>query len=88
MYKILYTLNFERSFAKLDKYIQYRVKEKIEQLSENPQLIKKLKYSPKEFGSLCKYRVGDWRILFWVDHNKEEITLYLVDRRDSAYKNL
>ena len=88
MYKILYTLSFEKSFSKLDKFIQHRVKEKIEQLSKNPQLIKKLKYSPKNFGGLCKYRIGDWRILFWVDHAKMEITLYLVDRRDSAYKNL
>lgn len=88
MYEIFFTPTFDRSFNKLDKEIQNRIKEKLKFLTDNPQLIKKLYYSPKELPNLCKYRVGDWRILFWTDHAKKEITLYLVDRRDSAYKNL
>lgn len=88
MYEIFSTPTFNRSFKKLDKEIQKRIKEKIKFLAENPQLIKKFYYSPRELSALCKYRVGDWRILFWVNHIKKELILYLVDRRDSIYKNL
>lgn len=88
MYEILSTPTFDRPFIKLSKDIQSRIKEKLKFLAENPVLIKRLSYSPKDLSGLCKYRVGDWRILFWVDHAKKEMTLYLVDRRDSVYKNL
>ena len=88
MYEILYTPTFEESFNKIDKNTRNRIKEKLKYLSQNPNIIKRLKYSPRDFVGLCKYRVGDWRILFWTDHNKKEITLYLVDHRGSIYKNL
>lgn len=88
MYEIFSTPTFDRLFIKLSKDTQLRIKEKLKFLAENPGLIKRLSYSPKELLGLCKYRVGDWRILFWVDHAKQTITLYLVDRRDSVYKNL
>jgi len=47
-----------------------------------------MKYMPKELEGLQKYRVGDWRFLFWVDHPKKEITLYGVEHRSRAYKRL
>lgn len=31
-----------------------------------------MKYLPKDLEGLQKYRIGDWRILFWVDHKKKE----------------
>jgi mRNA-degrading endonuclease RelE of RelBE toxin-antitoxin system len=37
---------------------------------------------------LQKYRIGDWRVLFWVDHQRQAITLYTVEHRSRIYKRL
>lgn len=88
MYKVVYTKTFERDFQKLDKSIAKRIIAKINEISQNPQNISFVKYSPKNLQKLCKLRVGDWRILFWVEHKEKIITLYSVEHRDKIYKNL
>lgn len=87
MYSIITTSTFDDDIKKLDRPIAQRIIEKIEQLAQNPTLLGyTLKYLPKDLQGLQKYRVGDWRILFWVDPKKEEITLYGVEHRSTVYK--
>jgi len=43
---------------------------------------------PDDLSGLQKYRIGDWRVLFWVDDSKKEITLYSVKHRKEIYKKL
>lgn len=88
MYKIVYTKTFEKDFKKLDKSVVDRIITKIFEIAKNPQNIKLLKYSPKNLEKLCKLRIGDWRILFWVDHDNKVITLYAVEHRSKIYKRL
>ena len=89
MYKIKTTSFFDKDIKKLDRQIAKRIIEKIEWLAENPNLLRfSIKHMPKELEGLQKYRIGDWRILFWVDHSKKEIILYGVDHRKTIYKDL
>jgi len=37
---------------------------------------------------LQKYRIVDYRILFWVNHNGKSITLYGAEHRKSVYNKL
>ena len=34
------------------------------------------------------YRVGDYRVLLWVDHSKRVITLHTVGHRSEVYRRL
>ena len=87
MYKIRTTPTFERDIKKLDRSIARRIIEKIEQLDNTPEILKHpVKYLPKDLEGLQKYRVGDWRVLFWLDHQQKEITLYGVEHRSKVYK--
>lgn len=87
MYRIETTPTFDKDIKKLDHQTAKRIIEKIEFLARNPKLLKyRIKYLPKDLEGLQKYRVGDWRVLFWVDHEKKEITLYGVDNRGAIYK--
>lgn len=88
MYKVVYTKTFENDFKKLDKSISRRIIAKINELSQNPQSIKPLRYSPRNLQKLCKIRVGDWRILLWIEHKQKTIILYSIEHRDKIYKNL
>ena len=87
MYQIKTTPTFDKDIKKLDRQIAKRIIKKIELLAKNPKLLRySVKYLPKDLEGLQKYRIGDWRILFWPDHKKEEIILYGVDHRKSIYK--
>lgn len=87
MYKIKTVPAFDKDIKKLDRRDSKRIIEKIEFLAENPKLLKHfVKYLPKELDGLQKYRVGDWRVLFWVDDKNKEIVLYGVDHRARVYR--
>lgn len=87
MYQIKTTPTFDDDFKKLDRQVAKRISEKIEHLALHPQLIKSsVKYLPKHLAGLKKYRVGNWRIYLWVNHEQKKITLYGVEHRGEAYK--
>lgn len=88
MYKIVYTKTFENDLKKLDKSVGQRIIAKIFETANNPYNTQPLKYSPRGLENLCKLRVGDWRILFWLDHSDKTLTLYTVEHRSKIYKNL
>ena len=88
MYKVVYTKTFEKDFRKLDKVVIKRVSAKLLEAANNPHNIKPLKYPPKGLEKLCKLRIGDWRILFWMDHKDKIITLYTIEHRSKIYNNL
>ena len=87
MYKIATTPTFEKDLKSLSKEIAIRIIEKIEWLSQHPGLLRfQLKHLPKDLRNLQKYRIGDWRVLFWVNHNQKVLTLYAVEHRRQIYR--
>lgn len=87
MYRIKTTPTFDRDIKKLDRQIAKRIIKKIEWLASQSKLPDlSVKYLPKNLEGLQKYRIGDWRILFWVDEKKKEIILYGVAHRKEIYK--
>lgn len=87
MYQIRTTPTFDTDIKKLDRPVAKRIIAKIEQLTEKPELLGiRLKYMPEDLANLQKYRIGDWRVLFWVNHQKKEVTLYGIEHRSKVYK--
>ncbi|MBL7156102.1 MAG: hypothetical protein ISS87_00670 [Candidatus Pacebacteria bacterium] len=71
MYQIKTTSTFDEDIKKLDCQVAKRIIEKIEYLAEYPELLKfSIKYLPKHLKGLQKYRIGNWRVYFWVNHKK------------------
>ncbi|MEK7099183.1 MAG: hypothetical protein AAB916_01550 [Patescibacteria group bacterium] len=88
-YEVKPLVSFERAFARLPKSDQQRIAEKIDFLATHPETIgSPMAHLPSALRGLHKIRAGDWRIFFWVDTRRQEITLYDVDRRDKAYKSI
>lgn len=87
MYTIVYTSPFEKSFKKLDAAVRKRILQKVKWLAGHLELLNQpVQYLPADLAGLKKYRIGDWRLLFWVDHEKQTITLYLIEHRRSVYR--
>ncbi len=87
MFQVRSTPTFDADIKKLNKQIAKRVIVKIEELATKPQLLGNIiKYLPKDLANLQKYRIGDWRVLFWVNFRNREIILYGVEHRSKIYK--
>jgi len=69
-YKILPTKEFFRDFKKIDSQIQKRIKQKMEEVAEDPTRYKFLHY---DLGGSCRIWIGKLRIIFSYDENKEEL---------------
>lgn len=87
MFILRATSFFEKDIKKLDQHIAKRVIEKLEFLAAHDEIPGQLvAHVPKELIGLRKYRIGDWRVLFWIDQRKKEMILYGIEHRGSIYR--
>ena len=88
MYKVIILPDAEKSFKKLDKIIQFRIAEKIDWLADNAETIVHhlLSSLPDDLKGLCKAKVGDYRILYWIYKRKRLIKIYNMEHRSKVYR--
>ena len=75
----------DKDLAILDKSVSRRIIEKLEWLENNfsgifPTVL------TADYRDFFKLRVGDWRVFYKVDWNKNIITICYIDHRSKAYK--
>ncbi|MBU0496152.1 MAG: type II toxin-antitoxin system RelE/ParE family toxin [Chloroflexi bacterium] len=86
MYRVETTSEFDEDLGCLDRAIAQRIIRKIEWLAEHPGILRApLRHLPENLKGLHKYRVGDYRVLLWVDHEAKVLTLYGVRHRREIY---
>jgi len=71
-YNILPTKEFEKDFRKLDKFFQKRIKDKMDEVAENPERYKHLHY---DLSGSCRIWIGKLRIVYSYDVQKQELYL-------------
>ena len=79
------TDNAEIDLIRLDPQIQKRIKEKLYWFIENFDSVAPFPLGDPWKG-FFKLRVGDWRIIYEVEPNKDLITVHVIDNRDSVYR--
>jgi mRNA interferase RelE/StbE len=74
----------------LDAAIGAGVERKIQWLAENAAVMmhRRLVGMPEDLSGLCKLRVGDYRILYWIYPAKELIRIYRIQHRSEVYRKL
>ena len=83
-YEVIFTKTFINSLQKLNKELQKRILDKLDYLSLNPNLVRKIEHVPKDLVGLCKYRIGSWRILLFVNHNDRSLICHDIDHRSKV----
>lgn len=71
-YNILPTEEFSKDFKKIDPQIQKRIKQKFEEVAQDPTRYKFLHY---DLSGSCRVWIGKLRIIFSYDSNREEVYL-------------
>ena len=88
-YRVEQTPEFERDFVRLDPETARCIRAKIEWLAEHPEAIPApMQHLPRDLAGLRKYRIGDYRVLFWESRQQRVLTLYGVEHRRSVYRDL
>lgn len=79
----------DAQLAELDAVIGQSVERKILWLADNAgeMVHRRLVGMPEDLAGLCKLRVGDWRILYWVYHEQQIIRIYRIQHRSEVYRD-
>ena len=85
MYKLVFSDEGKTSLASLDKKIAQRVLNKLKWLVQNIESITPLPLEGN-LSRLFKLRVGDWRVMYEINHNDEVITVHKVGHRREIYR--
>ncbi len=84
-YTVLLSPTASVSIKQLDRTTAQRVLNRIKWLSENFEQIKPVQLKGKYTG-LFKFRIGNYRLVYSIDHNKRIINgIYFAHRKD-AYR--
>ncbi len=75
----------KRDIEKLDRPIQRRIFERLWWLINSFDQITPLSLTA-DFRGFLKLRVGDWRVVYEVKMDEQEIVIHAVDHRDKIYK--
>ena len=81
-YRIVFAPTAARQLDKLTKIIQLRVATGIAKLADNPLLGKLLKGELKDYRS---YRIGDYRIVYFIRHHILQVEIIRVAQRREVY---
>lgn len=82
---IKFTTEAEDDFVRLDIIIRKRVIEKLLWLKTNFAKIQHKTLSNKWKG-FYKLRIGDWRVIYEIEHNLNRMIIHRIERRDKVYK--
>ncbi len=90
MYRITFLPDAEKSFKNLDSTVQKRISGKIEWLAENADKIihHSLKSLPDDLHGLCRLRIGDYRLIYWIYTNAKHIKIYDIEHRSKDYRSV
>jgi len=83
-YKIVFAPLAEKQLLKLDRFLQVRILNAIHKLSEKPNLGKILKGELREYRS---YRIGDYRVIYFIQSHLIQIDVIRVAHRREVYSS-
>jgi len=82
-YKSIFTQSFTKEFGKLPKSIKEKILEALEKTAENPYTGTKLR---GKLEGLWRWRVGKYRIIYFIDEKEKAIVFVDVGLRKSIYE--
>ena len=90
MYQVIFLPGAEESFRKFDKTVQKRIAAKIDWLAENADKVihHPLKSLPDDLHGLCRIRIGNYRLLYWIYTDITQLKIYEVEHRGKNYQSI
>ena len=89
-YRVIVLPSAETDLEKLDPDVRRRILRRAVWLGENASNIvhHQLVNMPDELSGLCRLRVGDYRVLYWLFRQQEVLKIYRIQHRSEIYRRL
>ncbi len=84
MFTVEYSLQASKFLQKCDRELRKRIIDKIDKLKENP-ISHDSKFVAGFKEKLYRIRIGDYRVLYEVDHEGKIIGIVKIDNRSKVY---
>jgi mRNA-degrading endonuclease RelE of RelBE toxin-antitoxin system len=90
LYRLIFTVEFEKNFDKLkDKTVQRRILKKVMDLKEEPEQGKMLVgLQDDKYGHFYRIRIGKHRVVYAINHETDEVYLITVGPRENIYDRM
>jgi mRNA interferase RelE/StbE len=85
-FNVILTSEAQTDIRSLSTNIQNRVLDKLEWMGTNALLLRHQPLQGKKWGGTMKYRIGDYRIIYQLDRNSEQLIVLKVGHRRDVYK--
>lgn len=86
MYKIVVHHRAAKYLKNLPENQKTRIKKKMNQLANDPFEFRGVKAMMGEWEGYRRIRIGDFRIIFWIDREKQTIYIDFIGARGDVYK--
>lgn len=89
-YRVIVLPSAERDLERTDAEIRRRVLRRLIWVAENASEVvhHRLANMPDDLAGLCRIRVGDYRILYWVYPDRRLLKVYRIQPRREVYRGL
>lgn len=89
-YRVIVLPAAESDLERVDREARVRVLRRLAWLGENAPAIvhHRLANMPDDLAGLCRMRVGDYRVLYWVYPGQALVKVYRVQHRREVYRGL
>ena len=85
-YKVVFKPSVEKDLRPLPKPYLSRIWQKIQDLATNPLPYNSTKLTGAE--NLHRIRVGDYRVVYGIDHESHQVLIHYVRHRREVYRHL
>ncbi|HIE55641.1 MAG TPA: type II toxin-antitoxin system RelE/ParE family toxin [Chromatiaceae bacterium] len=85
-FRIVLTEEAQSDIRKLETRLQNRILDKLEWIGANATLLRHQSLQGDKWKNTCKYRIGDYRIIYRLNHQDRVLTVLKVGHRRDVYR--
>ena len=86
MYEISMTRKAQKFYEKASDELAVQIDDCIDNLSQNPYKASDIKKLKGNYLGYWRYRIGNYRVIYLVEEEKKNITIFLIAHRKEAYR--
>ena len=86
MYEISMTRKAQKFYEKASDELAVQIDDCIDNLSQNPYKGADIKKLQGNYFGYWRYRIGNYRVIYYVEEEKKNITIFLIAHRKEAYR--
>jgi mRNA interferase RelE/StbE len=86
MYNVVLSAEAEVIYASADQALAKKIARCFEQLEQNPRFHPNIKPLKGDFAGYYRYRIGDYRVIYEVDDETNQVIVNTIAHRSEVYE--